>query len=94
MANSCPIFDSYKINSSRPGPVGGGVSEGHFFAIYEAGPFSKADIEEWFQQRLLVSLKWGKTTPNLSFAGDFSHLVMCYMDVHLNNILIDDANDI
>lgn len=85
----------HKLTSPRPGPVGGGVSEGHFFTDYGAGPFSsKAEIEEWFERRLLVSQEWGKAAPDLSFAGDFSHLVMCYMDVHLNNILIDDAYDI
>lgn len=85
----------HKITSPCPGPVGGGVSEGHFFTHYGAGPFSsQAEIEEWFQRRLLVSQEWGKARSDLSFTGDFSHLAMCYMDVHLNNILIDDANNI
>jgi hypothetical protein len=75
-----------------PGPIGGGISNGAFFTDYGAGPFtSKNDIEMWFNERLLVCQEFGiasQTQP--TFQGQFEHLVMCHMDIHTRNLIVDE----
>jgi hypothetical protein len=76
-----------------PGPVGGGISEGSFFTEYGAGPFrSRTDIEDWFNNRLLVCHDFGhaRQIPSGWFTGKFDELVMCYLDIHPRNLILDD----
>jgi serine/threonine protein kinase len=80
------------LKMDRPGPVGGGISEGSFFTDYGAGPFkSRKDIEDWFNDRLLVCHDFGHAsqTPPGCFAGRFDELVMCYLDIHPRNLILD-----
>ncbi len=55
------------------GPIGGGISNGTYFTDYGAGPFhSREEMEEWFNERLLVCKEFGfvdATKP--SFTGQF-----------------------
>jgi hypothetical protein len=76
----------------RPGPVGGGISDGSFFTDYGAGPFeSRKDIEDCFNDRLLVCHDFGHASqrPPGCFAGRFDELVMCHLDIHSRNLILD-----
>lgn len=84
------ISKLHSLTSENPGPVGGGPSEGAFFTDYGAGPFSsRADIESWFNERLLVCQDCGIATQTTPFTGRFEHLVMCHGDLHLRNMILD-----
>lgn len=86
------IRELQALKMDRPGPVGGGISEGSFFTAYGAGPFkSRRDIEEWFNDRLLVCHDFGHTTdtPPGWFTGHFDELVMCHLDMHPLNLILD-----
>ena len=80
------------IKMDCPGPIGGGVSEGSFFTDYGAGPFqSREDMEAWFNDRLLVchDFSHASQTPPGCFTGRFDKLVMCHLDIHPRNLILD-----
>jgi serine/threonine protein kinase len=85
-----------QLEMDSPGPIGGGVSQGAFFTDYGAGPFtSREDMEAWFNDRLLVCQEFGLVSWNQStFKGQFKRLVMCHMDLHEQNLLIDSHGKI
>lgn len=88
-------LNTIKLNC--PGPVGGGISEGPFFTEYGAGPFtSRKDIEDWFNDRLLVCHDFGhasQTQPGW-FSGQFDDLVMCHLDIHPRNLIVDSQGEL
>lgn len=86
------IHEIHTLKMECPGPVGGGISEGSFFTDYGAGPFqSRKDLEDWFNDRLLVCHDFGRVrqTPSGWFTGRFSDLVMCHLDIHPRNLILD-----
>ncbi|KAB8069845.1 kinase-like domain-containing protein [Aspergillus leporis] len=84
------------LKADRPGPIGGGVSQGAFFTDYGAGPFaSKGEMEGWFDDRLAVCQDFGIVDAGQpGFGGLFQHLVMCHMDIHLRNLILDDQGKV
>ncbi|KAJ5102464.1 hypothetical protein N7532_002993 [Penicillium argentinense] len=85
------IRELRKTESEYPGPVGGGVCQGAFFTDYGAGPFSsKEEMETWFDERLAVCRDFGVADQaQRGFRGEFQRLVMCHMDLHPRNIILD-----
>lgn len=84
------VSELQSLTAKSPGPVGGGKSEGWFFTIYGAGPFnSTTDIESWFNERLVVCQDFGRVAHTTSFTGQFRNLVMCHMDLHMRNLILD-----
>lgn len=85
------ICELRQTESDYPGPVGGGVSQGAFFTDYGAGPFSsKSEMEAWFDERLAVCREFGIVDKaQRDFRGEFRRLVMCHMDLHPRNIILD-----
>lgn len=81
----------HNLKLEHPGPIGGGLSQGAWFTDFGAGPFaSKRELEMWFDERREVSLDFGKIDDTVpSFQGKFSQLVMCHMDLHLQNLRLD-----
>ncbi|GIK00428.1 hypothetical protein Aspvir_004453 [Aspergillus viridinutans] len=79
------------LKSDKPGPIGGGVSNGAFFTDYGAGPFvSQEDMERWFDGRLAVCRQFGLVDQaQEGFRGLFRDLAMCHMDLHPRNIILD-----
>ena len=81
----------HTIRLPAPGPLGGDVCRGVLFTDYGAGPFkSRADLESWFDERLLVCQQFHRapqTQP--SFSGQFESLVMCHMDIAKRNLVLD-----
>lgn len=79
------------LKADYPGPIGGGVSNGAFFTDYGAGPFtSKEDMEAWFDERLAVCRDFGVVDQKQEgFRGLFQHLVMCHLDLHPRNLILD-----
>jgi hypothetical protein len=78
------ISDLQSLAADRPGPVGGGLSEGAFFTHYGAGPFNSiSDLESWFNERLAVCQDLGIATKVTI------DLVICHMDLHMRNIILD-----
>ncbi|KAG9230736.1 hypothetical protein BJ875DRAFT_519086 [Amylocarpus encephaloides] len=79
-----------------PGPISGGVSNGTYFTDYGAGPFlSREELEEWFNERLLVCQEFGlvkATQP--SFTGQFQELVICHFDLHTQNMILDGRGNV
>jgi len=89
------IHELHTLKMDSPGPVGGGISEGSFFTDYGAGPFkSRKDMEDWFNNRLLVCHDFNHAiqTPSGWFAGRFNELVMCYLDIHPRNLILDSQS--
>lgn len=85
------------IKLNCPGPVGGGVSEGPFFTAYGAGPFTSCKyIEDWFNDRLLVCHDFGHASQTQSgwFSGQFDDLVMCHLDIHPRNLIVDGQGEL
>ena len=89
------VYDTIKALHSetltKPGPVGGGRSTGFWFADQGAGPFaSQREMELWFDSRLQVSQDC-RAAPLDEFTFiDYLHpLVMCHLDVHTHNIIVD-----
>lgn len=86
------LHQLHEIQTSSPGPFGGGVSRGPLFTDYGAGPFrSKGDITAWFNERLLVCQEFGRaplTQP--SFSSHFDSLVMCHMNIATRNLILDN----
>ncbi|KAJ5577554.1 uncharacterized protein N7459_006518 [Penicillium hispanicum] len=90
------IRELRQTESEYPGPVGGGICQGAFFTDYGAGPFSsREELEAWFDERLAVCRDFGVTDKvQRSFRGEFQRLVMCHMDLHPRNIMLDcDGKD-
>ena len=79
-----------------PGPVGGGISRGFYFTQYDAGPFETAhDMEQWFNERQRVCKDFGRVSEDdPDFSGTFNQLVMCHMDLHMDNLILDLNNNI
>ncbi|KAI9729370.1 MAG: hypothetical protein M1834_006894 [Cirrosporium novae-zelandiae] len=81
----------HSIKMTFPGSLDGDISRGPLFTDYGAGPFkSPQDMESWFNERLLVCQEFGRlpsTQP--SFSGLFDELVMCHMDIHPRNLILD-----
>ena len=75
----------------RPGPVGGGISRGFYFTQYNVGPFETAhEMEEWFSERQKVCKDFGRVFEDEpDFSGTFNPLVMCHMDLHMHNVILD-----
>lgn len=81
---------------SRPGPVGGGISQGFYFTQYDAGPFETVhEMEQWFNERQRVCKDLGYVCEDEpDFSGTLGKLVMCHMDLHMDNIILDSHNNI
>jgi hypothetical protein len=79
------------IQLTQPGPVGGDACRAFLFTAYGAGPFmSTEDMENWFDERLLVCKGFKQAPPNQpSFSGTFKPLVMCHLDLFARNLLLD-----
>ena len=79
---------------TRPGPVGGGISKGFYFTAYDAGPFETVHhMEQWFNERQRVCKDLGHVYENEpDFSGTFNQLVMCHMDLHMDNLILDSYN--
>lgn len=75
-----------------PGPIGGGRSRGFWFTDDGAGPFaSQRDMELWFDSRLKLCQEYRRAPlDQFSFANYLCPLVMCHLDVHTHNIILDD----
>ncbi len=84
------------IRMDSPGPVGGGLSCAPLFTDYGAGPFkSRQDIENWFNERLLVCQQFRRASPtHPGFSGHFDVLVMCHMDIAARNLILDEEGKI
>lgn len=80
----------------RPGPVGGGRSNGFYFTEYGAGPFdSRHDMEKWLNGRLQVCKDFGRALQDVpDFTGQFDNLVMCHTDLHTHNIILDAQSQV
>lgn len=71
------------------------LREGFYFTEYDAGPFKSSKyMEDWFNDRLHVYHDFGHAgqTPPGSFAGRFGDLIMCHLDIHLRNPILDGQN--
>ena len=81
---------------TAPGPVGGGPSRGFYFTQYDVGPFETAHaMEEWFNERQQVSKDFGRVYEDEpDFSGTFNQLVMCHMDLHMANMILDSDKNI
>ena len=80
------------LKFETPGPIGGGISECALFTAYGARPFhSPKDLEDWYNDRLLVSHDFGhaKYLSAGAFLGTFTTLVMCHLDLNLRNVVVD-----
>ncbi|PBP15676.1 hypothetical protein BUE80_DR013571 [Diplocarpon rosae] len=91
------IDELHTLKMDCPGPIGGGISEGSFFTEYGAGPFnSTQDMEGWFNDRLLVCHNFRRTrhVPPGWFTGRFGELVMCHLDIHPRNLILDDQGNL
>lgn len=88
---SAALHELHSLKLEHPGPVGGGMSHGALFTDYGAGPFDSVnDMEKWFNERLEVCRDFNKVDESIqSFTGKFTNLVMCHMDLHLQNMLLD-----
>ncbi|KFZ01594.1 hypothetical protein V500_00690 [Pseudogymnoascus sp. VKM F-4518 (FW-2643)] len=90
------IRELQRTRLAVPGPIGGGVSNGTYFTDYGAGPFlSREELEEWFNERLLVCQEFGlvkATQP--SFTGQFQELVICHFDLHTQNMILDGQGNV
>lgn len=77
------------MQSSRPGPVGGGIPIGGLFTIYGAGrPLeTTTELELWINKKLQIC-NAGDVT------GKFNDLSMCHMDLSLRNLLLDEAGQL
>ena len=85
------------LDFSTPGPIGEGISEGALFTGYGAGPFQSAkDLEDWYNNRLLVSHDFGHANhlPPGAFSGTFQKLVMCHLDFNQRNVILDDEGKV
>ena len=84
------------LRMDHVGPVGGGISEGDWFSIIDAGPFTVLqDLEDWFSNKINVLKRFkyvDDDTP--SFSGMFTHAVMCHMDVATRNLILDDEDNL
>jgi thiamine kinase-like enzyme len=67
------------------------VCQGTFVTENGAGPFtSKEEMEAWFDERLAVCREFRVADRSQSdFRGSFPRLVMCHMDLHERNIILD-----
>ena len=79
-----------------PGPIGGGVSNGTYFTMYGAGPFqSQKQLEDWFNNRLLVCQDFGlANATHPTFTDKFNELVICHFDLHAQNMILDDRDHV
>ena len=86
----------HQLKSDTPGPVGNGISHGAFFTDYGVGPFaSKGEMEDWFDGRLAVCRAFGLAHQSQQgFNGLFQQLVMCRLDLHPRNLILDHQGKI
>ncbi|KAI9670312.1 MAG: hypothetical protein M1831_006526 [Alyxoria varia] len=90
------LHQLHGIVLEQPGPIGGGLSQGAWFTDFGAGPFSSAaQMEAWFNERREVCRDFNRIGESLpSFDGKFSRLVMCHMDLHFQNMRLDDKGQV
>lgn len=82
----------HSLEFDTPGPLGGGKSEGMFFIDYGAGPFkSTSDLEDFYNFQLATCHNFGHAKDLLPghFSGRFKDLVMCHLDIHDRNLMLD-----
>nr|XP_023925520.1 uncharacterized protein LOC112036926 [Quercus suber] len=79
-----------RLKVATPGPIGGGKSRGHFFTQYDAGPFTlKADLQYWLNNRLRICKRFERVPQDRPPFELAEGLVMCHMDLHPMNIIVD-----
>ena len=85
-----------RLRVDHIGPIGSGKSEGPWFSDDDAGPFSTlGDLEEWYTHKLNVMKRFGSVAEDSpSFAGKFTHSVMCRMVIAPRNIILDAEDNI
>ena len=83
----------HTIRHTVPGPVGGGRAMApRLFTSNGAGPFqSNADLIDWFNGCLQQCQFFGRAIKQQRFDEDIKDLVMCHMDVHIHNLMVDDS---
>ncbi|KIW99703.1 uncharacterized protein Z518_11116 [Rhinocladiella mackenziei CBS 650.93] len=83
----------HTIHHTVPGPVDGGRAMApRLFTSSGAGPFySIQDLIDWFNECLKLCHFFGRASKQQRFEEDIKDLVMCHMDVHLHNLLVDDS---
>jgi serine/threonine protein kinase len=82
---------------SQPGPIGGGPSNRQtFFTEEGAGPVdSQSEIEGWFNERFHACKGFNRRNRGEPwFNGHFNELVMCHLDLHTGNLLLDKQGKI
>ena len=83
----------HTIHHRVPGPVDGGRAMApRLFTTSGAGPFySIQDLINWFNECLKLCHLFGRASKQQGFDEDIKDLVMCHMDVHLQNLLVNDS---
>lgn len=83
----------HTIHHTVPGPVGGGRALApRLFTSNGAGPFdSIQDLIDWFNECLKLCHFFGRASKQQRFDEDIKDLVMCHMDIHPHNLLVDDS---
>jgi Phosphotransferase enzyme family len=83
----------HTVRHSIPGAVGGGPALAPpLFTSDGAGPFhSVADLISWFNDCLDLCQSFGRASKQQRFDDDINDLVMCHMDLHLHNLMVDGA---
>jgi len=86
----------HQQSMDRPGPFGGGRSCSNYFSHYGAGPFtSSKEIESWFNGRQSVCKRLRRIHQDApDFSGLFDKSVMCHLDLHTKNIILDPRNKV
>ena len=81
----------HTIRHTIPGAVGcGAATAPRLFTSDGAGPFqSIADLINWFNDCLNQCQSFGRALKQQRFDEDIKDLVMCHMDVHLHNLMVD-----
>ncbi|KKY20290.1 putative phosphotransferase enzyme family protein [Phaeomoniella chlamydospora] len=86
----------HTVRHTVPGPVDGGRAMApRLFTTSGAGPFnSLQDLIDWFNECLKLCHFFGRASKQQGFDEDIKDLVMCHMDVHLDNLLLDDSGNL
>ena len=96
---SCQLIrlldELHTVRHNIPGAVGSGLALAPaLFTTGGAGPFqSVSDLISWFNACLNLCQSFGKASRQQPFDDDIKadSLVMCHMDLHLQNLILDNA---
>jgi hypothetical protein len=78
-----------------PGPIGGVISLGFYFTMYNAGPFESAEnVEAYFDERQGLTKDFDAALRDArDFSGPLRQLVLDHMDLHHGNFIIDSVGN-